>query len=53
MKKEVSCLPFYSCVCIVSQESIVGQFIYTYTEAYLGVFRRIYDGALFTGIVNS
>ena len=35
VKKEVSCLPFCSCACIASQENIVGQFIYTYTEAYL------------------
>ena len=35
MKKEVSCLPFCSCACIASQENIVGQFIYTYTKAYL------------------
>ena len=34
-KKEVSCLLFCSCGCIAPQQNIVGQFIYTYTEAYL------------------
>ena len=30
VKKEVLCLPFCSCVCIVTRENIFGPFIYTY-----------------------